>query len=58
MSLVGEVRHFLKRTGMPPATFGRRAMKDPAWVQRLLDGSEPQAKTIEKVRAFMAKEGR
>jgi hypothetical protein len=35
----------LKRNNIAPTAFGRKVMGDPAWVHRLLSGSEPKERT-------------
>lgn len=50
-----EVREFLDRTGMAWATFGRLALKDPAFVGRLLgpEKLDPKLSTADKVSRWM-----
>ena len=52
--IADEIERFLERTGMPPATFGRKAMKDPTFVYCVRDGRDLKAGTIDRVREFMA----
>ena len=47
-----KVRAFLRAVNMPKTRFGRLAVNDPNFVDRL-NHSEPRPKTVAKVRAFM-----
>lgn len=38
---------------MPPARFGREAVRDPRFVFDLRNGREPRPQTIDRVRAFL-----
>ena len=52
--IAADIEAFLKRTGMPPATFGRRAMSDPMFVLELRGGKrDMRSRTVDKLRAFM-----
>jgi len=52
--IAADIEAFLKRTGMPPATFGRRAMSDPMFVFELRGGKrDMRSRTVDKLRAFM-----
>ena len=53
MHLLRTVENFLKLSNMPPARFGREAMRDPRFVFDLRNGREPRARTVERVRAFV-----
>jgi len=54
MTLIDHVEAFLARTGIPPAQFGRTALRDPRFVFDLRNGREPRAATKHFVVAFMA----
>lgn len=47
------VERFLRDTGMPAATFGRRAMRDPRFVQDLRLGRQPRTPARCRVEHFM-----
>lgn len=47
------VERFLRETGMPAATFGRRAMHDPRFVQDLRLGRQPRTAARCRVEHFM-----
>ena len=49
-----EVEAFLSQHSFEAATFGRKALNDPSFVNDLREGRSPTLKTIEKVRDFMA----
>ena len=51
--LLYRVEQFLKFHRMPPARFGREAVKDPCFVFDLRDGREPRARTVARVNAFI-----
>jgi len=50
----GEIEDYLKVSGIDATTFGKRAMKDPRFVFDLRKGRSPSARTMDRVRAFMA----
>tara|TARA_R110000868_G_scaffold290385_1_gene550575 strand:+ start:442 stop:666 length:225 start_codon:yes stop_codon:yes gene_type:complete len=53
--IAADIEAFIERTGMPPATFGRRAMSDPMFVFELRGGKrDMRSRTVDKLRAFMA----
>lgn len=54
MSLLIEIDRFLRRTAMPQTKFGRLAVKDPRLVGDLRRGRQPGARTVARVKAFMA----
>jgi len=54
MSLLTKIDLYLRRTGMPPTTFGRRAVNDPRFVGDLRLGREPGPRTTARVDAFIA----
>lgn len=54
--LLSEIEAFLGETGMTPTAFGEKATNDKALVPRLRDGRDLKATTIDRIRAFMAKE--
>ena len=49
-----DIARFLKRTGMPDTTFGRRAANDPRLVRDLRNGREPRGPMVARIVAFMA----
>jgi TorA maturation chaperone TorD len=49
-----EVEDYLNVSGIDATTFGKRAMKDPRFVFDLRKGRSPSARTMDRVRAFMA----
>jgi hypothetical protein len=48
-----EIEAFLKALEIPPAKFGRLAVRDPRFVFDLRLGRNPRAGTVARVRAFM-----
>lgn len=54
MAVVGRVRRYLDRTGMPPTSFGRATINDPRLVDDLLNGRQPRAGTVARIDAFIA----
>ena len=56
--LLAEIRVFLTRTGLTPTRFGVEAVNDGHLLGRLCAGREPRRATIERVRAFMKRNGR
>lgn len=48
-----DIEAFLKRTGMAHTTFGKKALGDAMFVQRIRNGADPKISTAEKVRKFM-----
>lgn len=53
MSTLSNIESFLRRTGMPPARFGREAVRDPRFVFDLRKGREPSARTQRRIAYFM-----
>lgn len=53
VNILHDVEKFLKNSNMPPAKFGREAMKDPRFVFDLRNGREPSARTVKKVRDYL-----
>lgn len=51
--LLHRVEAFLKRTGMPPSTFGRNAARASSFVYRLRDGANITTETIDRVLTYM-----
>ena len=49
-----EIAEFLDRTKMAPTTFGKRAVNDAMFMQKLAEGREPKITTAEKIRDYMA----
>ena len=54
-TVLEEIEAFLLERDMAAHAFGERAMNDVAFVHRLRGGRGLTAKTIDKVRAFMAR---
>ncbi|MBX9796911.1 hypothetical protein [Sphingomonas sp.] len=52
--LLRKVEKFLRRTGMPPTSFGRAVVNDPRLVRDLRLGREPRAATVARIEAFIA----
>lgn len=53
MSLLGEIDIYLRRTGISPSTFGRRAVNDPRLVHDLRRGRTPGADIRSRVEAML-----
>ncbi|OJY69763.1 MAG: hypothetical protein BGP16_08460 [Sphingobium sp. 66-54] len=53
MSTLSNIESFLRHTGMPPARFGREAVRDPRFVFDLRKGREPTVRTQRRVEHFM-----
>jgi 2,4-dienoyl-CoA reductase-like NADH-dependent reductase (Old Yellow Enzyme family) len=53
MSTLHSIETFLRRTGMPPARFGREAVRDPRLVFDLRKGREPTDRLSRRVEHFM-----
>lgn len=51
--LLRKIEVFLRRTGMPPARFGRLAARDPRFVFDLRNGREPRGRTEKRMEHFM-----
>ena len=47
-----DIEAFLKRTGMPHTTFGKKAVSNAMFVQMIRQGTDPNISTAEKVREF------
>jgi len=59
MSLIWRIERFLRASGMPPTTFGRRAINDPQLLRDLRNGREPSTQTVARIEAFIqAEQGR
>uniref|UniRef100_UPI0035CA365F hypothetical protein n=1 Tax=uncultured Sphingomonas sp. TaxID=158754 RepID=UPI0035CA365F len=54
MSILQKIDHYLKATAMPPAKFGRLAVRDPRLVTDLRRGREPGARMVRRIEAFLA----
>ncbi|MFO1081900.1 MAG: hypothetical protein U1E23_14875 [Reyranellaceae bacterium] len=52
--LLAEVEGFLTKTGMPPTTFGKNAVRDGKFVARLRAGKGITVATVDRVRAYIA----
>jgi hypothetical protein len=55
--VLAEIEAFLSRTGMGYSRFGRDSVNNPAIVWRMRKGLGITARTIDLLRAFMAKHG-
>ena len=53
MSLLGQIDLYLRRTGTPPSTFGRRAVNDPRLVRDMRAGRMPGARVRARVEALL-----
>ena len=53
--LVTEVEDFIMRFDLSPSTFGRLACRDPNLVFDLREGRKLRAKTVYKIRRYMAR---
>ena len=51
--LIRKIEVFLRRTGMHPTTFGRRAVRDPRFVFDLRNGRTPRTGTEQRIEHFM-----
>ena len=51
--LMADIEAFLLRYDMAHTTFGKRAVNDVAFVQRMREGKDPRGSTIDAVRKFM-----
>ena len=56
--LLAEIRAYRARTGMTPTRFGIEAVNDGHLLARLQAGREPRRAKIERVRAFMKRNGK
>ena len=53
MHLLREIENFLRVSDVPPARFGRDAMRDPRFVFDLRNGREPRPRTVARIRQFL-----
>jgi hypothetical protein len=53
MSLLVQIDRYLRRTGTPPSTFGRRAVNDPRLVRDLRAGRTPGPGIRARVEALL-----
>jgi hypothetical protein len=53
MLLQRRIEHFLQRSGMPPARFGRNAVRDPRFVFDLRRGRELRPATAQRIKAYL-----
>ncbi|HEX8621742.1 MAG TPA: hypothetical protein VF718_07195 [Allosphingosinicella sp.] len=51
--LLRRIEAFLKRSGMRPTDFGRRAVRDGLFVAELRRGRKPRPGTVARVGAFL-----
>lgn len=54
MYLLRDIERHLRQTGTAPSRFGREVLGDPAFVASLRRGREPRARTVDKVRTYLA----
>lgn len=54
--ILKEIETFLKETGIAPTTFGLEATGDRALMITLRKGRDLKTATVDKIRAYMAKE--
>ncbi len=52
-SLLSEISSYCRGTGMAESTFGRLAVNDGKFAQRLREGGAVTAQTVERIRAFI-----
>lgn len=52
------IQRHLRATGQPQTRFGREAIGDPRLVGDLKNGREPGLRTVERIDAFIASQGR
>ena len=53
MELRRRINLFLRRSRMPPTTFGREAINDPRFMRDLINGRELRKKTAERIVAWL-----
>ena len=51
--LLAEIEAFIVRNDMTAAQFGREALRDTRFVDRLKEGANPRLDTAERLREFM-----
>ncbi|HVF65977.1 MAG TPA: hypothetical protein VNE58_18475 [Casimicrobiaceae bacterium] len=56
-SLLDSIADFCRRAQMAESTFGRRVVNDGKFVSRLRDGARITPETLQRVSAFMARQG-
>ena len=56
--LIQRIEAYLRRTRMSASRFGREAVGDPNFVASLLLGRKPRPRTVARVLAFIAAQGR
>lgn len=56
-ALVNEIEAYCRQLGIAESTFGRRAVNDGKFVNRLRDGKGVTTATVERVRTFIARAG-
>lgn len=54
MSILRQIEHFLRDTGMAPTRFGRDAARDPRLVLDMRNGREPSPRMIRRLEHFMS----
>ena len=52
---LAEIETFLANAGMDPTKLGKESLNDPNFVFDLREGRSPSARTIDRVRSFIAK---
>lgn len=51
--LLRRIEAYLRRAGMRPTEFGRRAVRDGLFVAELRGGRKPRLRTVARVEAFL-----
>lgn len=57
MELLDRIERHLKETHISATRFGRRAVGDPRFVLDLRAGRRPRRRTLERVEAYLTKNG-
>lgn len=57
MELLDRIERHLKETHISATRFGRRAVGDPRFVLDLRTGRRPRRRTLERVEAYLTKNG-
>ena len=52
-SLLQRIEAYLRRTGMSPSEFGRRAVRDGLLVTEMRRGRKPRPRTEARIQAFL-----
>jgi 2,4-dienoyl-CoA reductase-like NADH-dependent reductase (Old Yellow Enzyme family) len=57
MKLLDRIERHLKESHISATRFGRRAVGDPRFVLDLRSGRRPRRRTVERVEAYLTKQG-